>query len=58
MGWDKRSLNPGDRVLIEVNPLRNGKNAGSFKKATLVGTGKVLTVAAPGAAPAAPDPKP
>jgi hypothetical protein len=58
MGWDKRSLNPGDRVIVELNPLRNGKNAGSFKKATLVDTGKVLTVAAPGAAPAPPGQKP
>jgi hypothetical protein len=62
MGWDKRSLNPGDRVIVEINPLRNGKHAGSFKKATLVDTGKVLTVAAPGAAPGAapapPDQKP
>jgi hypothetical protein len=45
MGWDKRSLNPGDRVIVEVNPLRNGKHAGSFKRATLVDSGKVLTVA-------------
>jgi Family of unknown function (DUF6152) len=58
MGWDKRSLNPGDRVIVEINPLRNGKHAGSFKKATLVDSGKILTVAAPGAAQAPTEPKP
>jgi hypothetical protein len=57
MGWDKRSLNPGDRVIVEVNPLRNGKHAGSFKRATLVDSGKVLTVAPPAAAVAKADSK-
>jgi hypothetical protein len=57
MGWDKRSLNPGDRVIMEVNPLRNGKHAGSFKRATLVDSGKVLTVAPPVTAVAKADSK-
>lgn len=46
-GWTKRSLKPGDRVIIEVSPLRNGKHGGSFKKATLLDTGEVLTVKVP-----------
>jgi hypothetical protein len=44
LGWDKHSLQPGDRVVVEYNPLRNGEHGGSFKKATLVGSGKVLQV--------------
>jgi hypothetical protein len=47
MGWDKRSLNSGDRVILEINPLRGGQHGGSFRKATMVETGKVLTVASP-----------
>ena len=44
MGWDKHSLQPGDRIVVEFNPLRNGEHGGSFKKATLVDSGKVLQV--------------
>jgi hypothetical protein len=43
MGWTKRSLNPGERVAVEINPLRDGKRGGSFKKVTLADSGKVLT---------------
>src|SRR4051812_4522012 len=42
MGWSKHSLKAGDRVLVELNPLRDGKHGGSFKKATIAATGKVL----------------
>jgi MYXO-CTERM domain-containing protein len=41
MGWTKHSLKAGDHVVVELNPLRDGKHGGSFKKATLDG-GKVL----------------
>jgi len=47
MGWDKHSLNSGDQVAVEINPLRDGEHGGSFKKATLLASGKVLTVALP-----------
>jgi hypothetical protein len=49
MGWDKRSLNAGDRVIMDINPLRSGEHGGSFKRATLVDSGKVLTVNPPAA---------
>jgi len=42
MGWSKRSLKGGDKVLVELNPLRDGKHGGSFKKATVPATGQVL----------------
>jgi MYXO-CTERM domain-containing protein len=42
MGWSKHSLKGGDHVIVELNPLRDGKHGGSFKKATLPATGKVL----------------
>ena len=50
MGWSKHSLKPGDKVAIDINPLRDGHHGGSLKKATLLATGEVLTTAAPPAA--------
>ncbi|MET0287137.1 MAG: DUF6152 family protein [Polyangiales bacterium] len=47
-GWSKHSLKPGDPIDVEVNPLRDGQHAGSFKKATLTETGEVLTAAIAG----------
>ncbi len=44
LGWTKHSLKPGDRILLDFNPLRDGALGGSFKKATVVETGQVLTV--------------
>jgi hypothetical protein len=41
MGWTKHSLKAGDHVIVELNPLRDGRHGGSFKKATL-DSGKVL----------------
>jgi hypothetical protein len=58
MGWDKHSLEPGDRIIVEFNPLRSGEHGGSFKKATLVDSGKVLEVKIPPPAADKPDPKP
>ncbi len=42
LGWSRKSLNPGDKVIVEVNPLRDGQKGGGFRKATLVATGQVL----------------
>lgn len=42
-GWTKRSLVPGQEIILVVNPLRSGARGGSFSKATVVETGKVLT---------------
>jgi len=44
MGWSKHSLNPGDKVAVDINPLRDGRHGGSLKKVLLVDGGKVLTV--------------
>jgi len=49
MNWTKRSLKPGDRVSIDINPLRDGRHGGSLKKVTLLATGQVLTTSQPGA---------
>lgn len=42
LGWSRKSLKPGDKVLVEINPLRNGGHGGGFRKATVIDTGQVL----------------
>jgi len=41
LGWNRNSLKVGDKVDIEVNPLRDGGLGGGFRKATL-SNGQVL----------------
>jgi hypothetical protein len=41
-GWARGTLKPGDRVAVEVNPLRDGKRGGGFVRATLLDSGRVL----------------
>ena len=43
VGWSKSSLTPGDRVSIDLNPLRSGQPAGRLLKATLLDTGEELS---------------
>jgi len=45
MGWTKHSLQPGQALAVEINPLRDGKHGGSFKKAKLA-SGEVLVAMA------------
>ena len=42
-GWSRRSLQAGDKVVIEIAPLRDGSRGGAMKKVTVPATGKVLT---------------
>lgn len=41
-GWSKRTFNPGDRVSVELAPLKDGRPGGLLRKATLA-DGKVMT---------------
>lgn len=41
-GWTRHSLKAGDRLEVEISPLRDGTHGGAFKKATLSETGEVL----------------
>lgn len=43
VGWNKRVFQAGDRIELELHPLRDGKSGGAFKKGTLPDTGKVWT---------------
>ena len=47
IGWTKHSLEPGDKVQVEINPLRSGELGGQFRKVTIAKTGVVLTTALP-----------
>lgn len=42
LGWSRKSLKAGDKVLVEINPLRSGQKGGGFRKVTLIDTGQVL----------------
>lgn len=40
-GWNRNSMKPGDRVVMTINPLKNGDPGGSFVKAVFP-DGRVL----------------
>lgn len=42
-GWSRRAFAAGDEVVVDLNPLRNGKHGGALVKATLVKTGVVYS---------------
>jgi len=44
MGWSQTALKAGDKVIVDINPIRDGRRAGQFKKVTVLATGKTLTV--------------
>ena len=44
-GWKRNSIQPGDKVTITLNPLRNGNSGGLFNQIVLP-NGKVLGEAA------------
>jgi hypothetical protein len=41
-GWTRTTLKPGDRVSVEINPLRDGRHGGGFRSATMLDSGRVL----------------
>ena len=42
-GWNRRAFAAGDEVIVELNPLRNGKHGGALLKATVVKTNTVFS---------------
>ena len=40
-GWSKNTLKPGDKIAVEIHPLRNGEKGGTFLNVTLP-DGKVM----------------
>jgi len=43
MGWNRHALKAGDRVDVEINPLRDGQHGGALRKITVLDTGQVFT---------------
>lgn len=41
-GWNRKALNPGDKLVVELNPLRDGKLGGALIKVTDSTTGQVF----------------
>ena len=39
-GWTRNSLKQGDRVIVQLNPLRSGQHGGGFRSVKLVDSGK------------------
>ncbi len=42
-GWDRKVLNAGDKVSVDLNPLRNGNHGGALVKVTNETTGKTYS---------------
>ena len=40
-GWSKNTLQPGDKITLDIHPLRNGEKGGTFLSVTLP-DGKVM----------------
>jgi len=41
-GWSKSTLRPGDKVAVEIHPLRNGEHGGTFLNVTLPSGKKLM----------------
>lgn len=35
IGWSKRTIKPGDKVTMQIHPLKDGRSGGFFSKITL-----------------------
>lgn len=46
-GWTKHSLNPGDKISVDIHPLKTGQNGGSFSK-IVFDDGRELGAGGPG----------
>ncbi len=42
-GWDRHALNAGDKVSVDLNPLRNGSHGGALINVRNLTTGKSFT---------------
>ena len=41
-GWDRHALNAGDRISVDLNPLRNGNHGGALVKIRNLTSGKTF----------------
>ncbi len=43
LGWSRTTLEPRDRVQVEMNPMRDGRQGGGFREVTLLETGETYS---------------
>jgi hypothetical protein len=41
-GWTRKALKPGDKVAVDIHPLRDGQHGGAFAQVELLDTGQVI----------------
>jgi hypothetical protein len=42
-GWSRNTIKPGDKVVVDVHPLRDGSKGAALRKITLADTGQSFT---------------
>ncbi len=42
LGWTRTTLKPGDKISIDLHPLRDGAHGGGFVQLTILETGQVI----------------
>ncbi len=47
-GWSRQSLKAGDKVAVDIAPLRDGEHGGGFRQVVLTDTGQVFGGGKPG----------
>jgi Family of unknown function (DUF6152) len=45
-GWNRHSINPGDKITVDIHPLRDGRAGGSYSRVTFA-DGRSLSAGAP-----------
>jgi hypothetical protein len=53
-GWNRRSINPGDKITVGIHPLRDGRAGGSYASVTFADGHSLTTGSPPGAGAPAP----
>jgi hypothetical protein len=50
LGWTQYSIKAGDKIQVDINPLRSGEQGGSFENRKILVNGVELRIVAPGSA--------
>lgn len=43
LGWSRTTLAPGNRIEVQMNPMRDGRQGGGFREVTLLDSGETYT---------------
>jgi hypothetical protein len=50
LGWTQYSIKAGDKIQVDINPLRSGEQGGSFENRKILVNGVELRIVAPSSA--------